>query len=267
MPIEWIDTHCHLQMPAFAGDLPAVVARARRLGMRDAVICSTSRRDWAACARLSRTFGLHYTLGIHPYYVDEAGPDDLLCLDEAVSQAMSDPHFVGIGEIGLDGMIQADAQKQELFFARQLKMAQARGLPVSIHNRKSAPRLIKYLRRHPVTAGVLHAFNGSVQEREIFTQLGLSLGFGGALTYAGSRRIHQHAAEVPEQQWVLETDAPDMLTETRRRAGAIRTDLDDIREVFEKMAFLRGLTPAQASKAACENACLAFPRLKTVDKR
>ncbi len=50
----------------------------------------------------------------------------------------------------------------------------------------------------------------AVQQAEAFIKLGFRLGFGGAMTYAGSRRIRQLAAELPLSSIVLETDAPDI---------------------------------------------------------
>lgn len=46
--------------------------------------------------------GVYYALGIHPLYVPRAQPNDLAVLEETVQQALDDPRFVGIGEIGLD---------------------------------------------------------------------------------------------------------------------------------------------------------------------
>ncbi|KAK0357637.1 hypothetical protein LTR94_038643, partial [Friedmanniomyces endolithicus] len=63
-----------------------------------------------------------------------AQDDDLAYMRTRVEQAMSDPRFVGIGEIGLDFFIPelkepAMRDKQERFFREQLRIARDFGLP------------------------------------------------------------------------------------------------------------------------------------------
>ena len=134
-------------------------------------------------------------------------------------------------------------------------------LPVSVHVRKTASRVLKYLRRHQGVTGVIHAFNGSDVEREAFLALGFRLGFGGAATYEGSRRIRRHLAEVPDWAWVLETDAPDMPSSARRDRGELRTEPADLVEYGRLAAALRGISLEEAARQGTDNARAAFPRL------
>ena len=79
-----------------------------------------------------------------------------------------------------------------------------------LHVRHAVDRVLKYLRQYPVPGGIAHAFNGSEQQAETFIRLGFKLGFGGAMTFSGSKRIRRLAASLPLSALVLETDAPDM---------------------------------------------------------
>lgn len=261
-----IDTHSHLQASAFDDDLAERVAEARRAGVADIVVCAGSRADWAKTARVARTFDLSYMLGIHPLYVPQSSEEDLEALDTALADAIDDPHFVGVGEIGLEGLVMPVDARQEVFFVGQLKLARRYDLPVSMHLRKSASRLLYHLRRHPVR-GVVHAFNGSDAEREAFLKLGLMLGFGGAATYEGSLRIRRHLAEVPSDRWVLETDAPDMPSSRRRESGCLRTEPADLIGTVALAARLRGISPEEAAETSRHNALEAFPRLMRCVRR
>ena len=70
--------------------------------------------------------------------------------------------------------------------------------------------VLKYIRRLPPQLGIIHAFNGSMAQAQAFLQNGFKLGYGGAMTYDGSKRIRKILSELPDDAWVLETDCPDM---------------------------------------------------------
>lgn len=256
--VEWVDTHNHLQVDIFDRDVDALWERAKSLGVTDAVITAGSAADWSRVVLRARKLQIHYTLGIHPLYVDQSKDEDLNLLWDRLNEALDDPLFVGIGEIGLE---ENPHMRDEAFFARQLDFAAKLALPVSVHVRKSASRVLKYLRRRRGVTGVIHAFNGSDVEREAFLSLGFRLGFGGAATYEGSRRIRRHLSEVPDWAWVLETDAPDMPSSARRDRGELRTEPADLAEYGRLAAQLRGVSLGEAARQSTDNARAAFPRL------
>ena len=256
--VEWVDTHNHLQVDIFDKDVDALWERAKSLGVTDAVITAGSAADWSRVVLRARKLQIHYTLGIHPLYVDQSKDEDLNLLWDRLNEALDDPLFVGIGEIGLE---ENPHMRDEAFFARQLDFAAKLALPVSVHVRKSAFRVLKYLRRRRGVTGVIHAFNGSDVEREAFLSLGFRLGFGGAATYEGSRRIRRHLSEVPDWAWVRETDAPDMPSSARRDRGELRTEPADLAEYGRLAAQLRGVSLGEAARQSTDNARAAFPRL------
>lgn len=266
----FIDTHSHLQAEVLEGRLDALLDAARRSGVESIVICAGSRGDWARVRDIARRYGLPYTLGIHPLFAAETTSEDLADLKAAFASACADPFFIGVGEIGLDGTVPgAGDARAEAVFAACLKAARDLKLPVSLHVRKSASRVLYGLRRIPPAGGALHAFNGSDVERAQFLALGLKLGFGGAVTYDGSLRIRRHATELPEGCWVLETDAPDMPGAERRDAAARLgteplTEPADIVRTAEIVANLRGTTLENVARVSREAALEAFPRLRAV---
>jgi TatD DNase family protein len=259
----WIDTHCHLDAAEFAADRDAVVARAVAAGVRMAVLPAVDVAGFAAVAACAHRYGLAYALGIHPLAVPAAEPAHLDRLRAAAQDALADPRFVGIGEIGLDFLPGApDAERQEWYYAEQLKIAAQLQLPVILHVRRSADRLQFHLRRCAVRGGIAHAFNGSAVQAQGFLDLGLRLGFGGAATYDGSLRIRAHAARLPADAIVLETDAPDIPPQWLRAGGAVlRNEPAELPRIAAVIAGLRNIPLEALAEQTARNARAALPRL------
>jgi TatD DNase family protein len=258
----WIDTHCHLDAEEFDADRDAVVARARAAGVMMLVMPTGHVDDRAKASVIAHRYGLAYALGLHPLWLGAAVEDDIGRLREAVREAIDDARFVAVGEIGIDLFEPGDVPRQEWFFREQLRVARDFALPVIVHVRRSADLLLKHLRRVEVPGGIIHAFNGSTQQADQFIARGFRLGFGGALTYSGSQRIRRHAAGLPLEALVLETDAPYIAPEWRRTpAGVERTEPADLARIATELAALRAVDPTALARANRDNAIAALPRL------
>jgi len=256
-----IDTHCHLDAAEFDADRDAVYAAAKvgagGTAVRTIVVPAVERANFGAVASLCREYpGCVPAYGIHPMYVGRARPDDLLALRETLAREAA----VAVGEIGLDRYVEPrDDALQEHFFVEQLKIARAFSLPVLLHVRRASDPILAQLRRIGVPGGIAHAFNGSRQQAEAFIALGFKLGFGGAMTYPGSKRIRALAASLPLESIVLETDAPDM--PPTWKVGARNTPAD-LPRIAETLAELRGLPLAEIVAATTGNALAALPQLR-----
>lgn len=262
-----IDTHCHLDAAEFNQDREAVIAEAQEAGVRKIVIPAVERSNFSAVRELAHGIeGGFYALGIHPMYVHRAHAEDLAVLEQKIADAMPDPRFVGVGEIGLDFFVKEIAsgqarEQQEYFYAAQLSIAQQFGLPVILHVRKSQDSLLKYLRRVKLSGGIAHAFNGSFQQAQAFIKLGFVLGMGGAMTYTRSLQIRRLATELDLASLVLETDSPDIppawLTDPDRRNTPAQ-----VHRIAQVLAELRQERLEHIIQQTSENAHRVLPRLK-----
>ena len=207
-----IDTHCHLDAPEFDEDRDAVIAAARQAGLGAIVVPAVFRRNWDTVQALAeREADVWFALGLHPLYVNDAGPEDLEHLRQRVMAVRDHPRFVGIGEIGLDYFVPGlDPARQQTVFEAQVRLAAEFGLPVILHTRRSVDAVTKQLRRFRPPSGIAHAFNGSPQQAQHLIGLGMAIGFGGAMTFDRARNIRRLAASLPAESLVLETDAPDI---------------------------------------------------------
>jgi len=274
----WVDTHCHLDASEFAADVAAVRARARQRGVLHCVLPAVQAADFERVRALAYQFGDSFALGIHPLYVARADASDLDLLETALTRYRDDPRLVAVGEIGLDYFVPALCEqplraRQERFYVEQLKLARRHDLPVILHVRRSADALLRQLRAvgqggHP-WRGIVHAFNGSVQQARAFIALGLKLGFGGALTYERARNLRRLAIELPLDAIVLETDAPDMpphwlyATAAQRAQGQPqgRNEPGELPRIAVVLAELRGMALPELAQTLAANVRQALPRL------
>ena len=274
----WIDTHCHLDAAEFLPDVASVRARAASQGVAHCVLPAVSASNFAAVRLLAHEFSDSYALGIHPLCVPAAQEADLQTLDAELTLRQSDPRLVAVGEIGLDYFVPALQQspmreRQEFFYRAQLKLARKHGLPVILHVRRSADKLLKHLRELQPEGGwrgVGHAFNGSEQQALEFIKLGFKLGFGGTVTFDSARQIRRLASQLPLDALVMETDSPDIAPHwlyrtAEQRAdgqGQGRNEPGELPRIAGVLAQLRGLSEEALARATTANALQAFPKLK-----
>ena len=267
---EFVDTHCHLDAPEFARDGADVRRRAAQAGVRHCVIPAVEAGNFDAVRQLAHEGGDSYALGIHPLCTPSAREEHLAWLDRALRDHADDPRLVAVGEVGLDYFVPGlDGPRQEFFFHEQLLLARRHGLPVVLHVRRSADRLLKHLRQVPV-AGIAHAFNGSEQQAREFIRLGFKLGFGSAVTYERALQLRRLAAALPLPALVLETDSPDIpphwlyRTAAEREAGQPqgRNEPAELPRIAQVVAGLRGIDLESLARATTANAVQALPRLQ-----
>ena len=100
-----IDAHCHIAGPEFAGDLDAVIQRARDAGLAHAfIILGADDQPELAQARqvAERWPDVRFSIGVHPHAAGKfaADPAEAVRLVDAAISAQ--PLTRGLGEIGLD---------------------------------------------------------------------------------------------------------------------------------------------------------------------
>lgn len=280
--VVWIDTHCHLDAAEFGGTQSQVRARAAQRGVVHCVIPAVNVDNFDAVAALAHAGADSYALGIHPLCVPQARDDDLQRLALALAARRDDPRLVAVGEIGLDFFVPtlctpAMRERQEHFYVEQLKLARQFALPVILHVRRSADRVLRGLRATARGApdglsGIAHAFAGSQQQAQAFVALGFKLGFGGAVTFERALQLRRLATELPLSALVLETDAPDipphwLYTTAAERARGQPQGINEpgqLPAIGALVAQLRAMPLAALAEATCDNACAALPKLRAL---
>ncbi|MDB1145208.1 MAG: TatD family hydrolase [Alcaligenaceae bacterium] len=215
----WIDAQCHLDYSVFqsTGEHPL----SHWLPDSDLIACIVTAIDQSSLhtlPQLSKQYdSIFYTLGLHPLWIKDDVDSVLNLMEDKVKDLIAnDKKCLGLGEIGLDfyhdNIRQSHTLKQQQIdaFDRQLSWLSEVDGAVVIHCRKAHDQVIRSLRASQVNRGIVHAFNGSIEQATRYLDLGFKLSFGGAMTYAGARRIHALARFVPSDGYVIESDAPDL---------------------------------------------------------
>lgn len=263
MSADLIDTHNHIQVDRFDSDRDAIVSEAHNCGLSDAIICSGDISDFDNTIAVAHRYNWHYTLGIHPLFVANYPLNAAISsLNHAIDANLQDPLFAGIGEIGLDLFVKTpNINLQTSYFRAQLKLARKYHLSVSVHSRHAVDLVSKHLKELGPGKGVVHAFNGSIEQARRILSMGYKLGFGGSITFGGSKRIRRLLSELPADAFVLETDAPDMPSSQRISSPDSRTHIADIASYATIAAELRGCSRNLLCLQSKKNAYEAFPAL------
>ena len=254
-----MDTHAHLTVPEFAGELPEVLWRAAQANV-EAIVCVgvdiPSSREAIEIAR--RYPGVVATVGVHPNESAGLAP----CWLEELRELSRSAGVVAVGEIGLDYYRQRTGhQHQQELFRAQLELAREVGLPVVVHNREADGDLTGILREwvsdlpaaHP--RGVLHCFSGDFTLMQEGCALGFYISFAGPITYRNAWRSVQVAAAVPADRLLLETDSPYLAPHPHRGR---RNEPAFVRLVAERMAEIRGETLDRVAETTSRNAATLF---------
>ncbi len=250
--VELIDTHCHLSFAPLSTDLDGVINRAAKAGVSRIVVPAYDLVSWQQIAQLcSLRAGVLPAFGLHPWQADQELDlqhlHDLLVAHRAVA----------VGEIGLDYKIDSpDRQRQRSVLIAQLQLAVDLGLPVLLHCRGAFDDLIELVQPFlPRLKGVVHAYSRGPELARRLLELGLYLGFGGAITRPRARQARRSAELVPLERIVLETDAPSI-----GLAGVPpeQTEPWHVVEVARALAEIKGIKLAEICEWTTRNADVIF---------
>ena len=248
-----IDTHCHLDFIDFDADRTRILDECTQLGINTLFIPSVAQSQWGKTIEICDLYShCKLALGLHPVFIEQHQPHHLSELNELVT--LHKP--IAIGEIGLDFYIkELDKEKQIAYFTKQLLIANDHKLPLIIHNRKAHDECISVLQKYDHHGGIIHAFNGSIQQAMKYIEEGFLLGFGGMITYQRSSKLRALLEKIPIENIVLETDAPDMVVERHRGERNSPSYLIDI---LNSVASIKNSNLVDVANTTTDNALNTF---------
>ena len=206
--MKLVDSHCHLDDEKFAGDLDAVIERARAAGVERMMAIGTGDgpADLETAVRLADRYPFFYaTVGVHPHDAAKATEETFAKLRDLLAH----PKVLALGEIGLDYHYDFSPRDvQRAVFVRQLELARDSGKPIVIHTREAWSDTMQVLREHYAGAGIFHCFTGGPVEAQEGLDFGFHLSFGGVLTFPKAEPVREVARLTPADRLLVETDAP-----------------------------------------------------------
>ncbi|HDQ39876.1 MAG TPA: TatD family deoxyribonuclease [Desulfonatronum sp.] len=209
LPPVGVETHAHLDLPEFAGDLNQVLERARQASIVwiGNIFLSVKAYKKHRPA-LAQSPGLFFTLGVHPH---EAASVNEHVLGDMENLFRQDHELRALGEIGLDFYwdrsprdVQIRAFQDQLVLARELE------LPVVLHSRDAVEQTLRILEKAGFADRPLlwHCFGGGPDLAEKILAMGWRLSIPGTVTFPKNTALREAVTTIPLSRMVLETDCP-----------------------------------------------------------
>jgi TatD DNase family protein len=247
-----IDSHCHLDFADFDAERDDIVARAHAAGVARMVTISTRIKRFDEIVAIAERYDEVYcSVGTHCLNAAEepdTSADDLCRLAEH-------PKCVAIGEAGLDYHYDfAPRDVMEKGFRAHIAAARITGLPLVIHAREADDDVARILREETEKGGafpmILHCFTAGRDLAMQAVALGAYVSFSGILTFKSAESIRAVAAEIPEDQLLVETDAPYLAPMPHRSK---RNEPAFVVKTAEVLAQTRGVSYAHIAAATTAN--------------
>lgn len=195
------------------------------------------------CMALAENYkNVYSAIGVHPNEINGLSDTEIIT---ALSFFIGHEKLVAIGEIGLDyyhNLFDHETQKET--FLVQLNLALTNLLPVIIHSRDSIKDVINIITGcyskpgpndlHP-NRGVLHAFEGDVEDALRAIEYGFYIGIGGPVTYKNSIQKQNVVKIIPLSSILLETDSPFLSPEPLRGRRNEPSNIAIIAEIISKL--------------------------------
>jgi TatD DNase family protein len=157
-------------------------------------------------------------VALHPTRTASLTEDD----HAEIERLARDPRVVAVGETGLDYYWDySPPEAQQESFRRHIDLAKRLGKPLMIHDRDAHDDVLRILREEGTPATVVfHCFSGDAAMARECADAGYVLSFAGPVTFRNARTLRAAAVVVPEEQLLVETDAPFLTPHPHRgRAG------------------------------------------------
>ncbi len=259
----FIDSHCHLDMlPDWVEGLPdgdrdrntdEAVERAREAGVRWILNPGVT---WDAFPRVraltDRYPNVFIAAGIHPHDAETWTAGSY----ERLREIARHPRVVAIGECGLDYHYDsAPREKQQQAFRDQIRLASELDLPLIIHTRDAEEDTLRILEEEGATRGVFHCFTGSRELAMAGIRLGFAISFSGVITFKKSEGLRDLARDVPEDRFLIETDAPYLAPPPFRGK---RNEPAYVVKIAETLAEVRGIRVEDVAAQATRNTISLF---------
>jgi TatD DNase family protein len=251
-----IDSHCHLADATFAGDLDAVVQRAKDAALERVLVVLEGGNDEEAsqAERLQHLWPeVRFAVGVHPHQAHQFADDPDRAVRVVREQIARTPAARAVGEIGLDYHYHFSAREvQHAVFRGQVRLARALSLPVVIHTREADEDTLAILREEGggEVRGVLHCFTGGPALADAGLALGFYVSLAGIVTFPKAEELRQTARRVPLDRLLTETDSPFLAPVPYRGK---RNEPAYVARVVETLAAVHQIPPAELARRTTAN--------------
>ncbi len=276
MKYTCIDTHTHLNLPAFAEDREEVLVRTLADSVAHINVGTTEATSKLAVEIADAHEGSWAIIGLHPIQTAPGAEDEeetrggtphsrvpeVFNPDFYRTLAKS-PKVVGIGECGFDyyHTEKGSYGVQEEAFIAQIQLANELGLPLMIHTRGPKPGeesltersvyadVLAVLKQYAKVPGNIHFYAGTRAEADTFFDIGFTVSFTGVITFA--KMYEEMVRDIPLSLMHAETDSPYVAPVPYRGQ---RCEPRYVAEVVKKIAEIKALPLEEVQEQLLKNA-------------
>ncbi len=283
-----LDSHSHVQFPAYDEDREEVMSRAKEAGVKMLAV-GTQISTSESAIQLAHKYpeDAWATVGYHPNHVvvrsDQGGgatnawyhdkneqnsaePERFDI--ERLRDLAKDPKVVAIGECGLDyyrlttdnQQLTTTKELQREVFLRQVELANELGKALMIHCRPSKGTddayqdLLNLLTTNNLQlTTIVHFYVGGLEITKQLVEAGFYFTFGGVITFA--RDYDDSIKYIPLDRILLETDCPYVAPKSQRGK---RNEPSFILETAEKLAEMKGVSLEKTIEQTYANSAEVF---------
>ncbi|HUG59069.1 MAG TPA: TatD family hydrolase [Candidimonas sp.] len=254
----FVDSHCHLDFPELAKNLPDILGRMAQNKVSHALVVSVNLPNWPGLMELVAPHAnLYASVGVHPDYEDTPEPS----VDELVGMTQS-PKVVAIGETGLDYFrLSEPLEWQRERFRTHIRASRRSGLPLIIHTRSASADTLRIMKEEGADeyGGVMHCFTESWEVAQAAMEMNFYISLSGIVTFKKAEDLHELAKKLPLDRLLIETDSPYLAPVPHR--GKMN-DPSNVMHVAEKIADLRGIPVAEVAEHSTNNFFNLFNKIE-----
>ena len=249
----FVDSHCHLDFPEYAGQIPDILARMKEAQVNHAMCISVDMPDFPNVLALAESHpNLFATVGTHPDYEDTPEPTE----DQLVELAQH-PKILAIGETGLDYYRMGDKTYEEMEWQRDRFRTHIRAAirvkkPLIIHTRSASEDTIRIMKEEGASqvAGVMHCFTESLEVAKAAMEQGFYISFSGIVTFKSAKDLQETCKQIPLERMLIETDSPYLAPIPNRGKT---NEPSWVAHVAQFIADLKGISVEEVAKHTTNN--------------
>lgn len=254
------DTHCHLYVKDFAGNLDKIITKSREEGIKYFMVPAESIETSKVAITLNAQYqDLYSAVGIHPTV--ELDLNNLKSDEIKLSELARDVKVKAFGETGLDYYrFKSAPDVQKEYLKMHIKLALKYEKALILHNRQSTQDLLATLNdnwQEGLKNKVVFHFASLEDELiEFANEFGCFLGIDGDITFDGFKQ--EQVKKVNPGVLVLETDSPLVLPEPLRSKKAYPNNPANLAITAEYLSDLLKIDLKELSEITTNNAKSLF---------
>lgn len=210
--MRFVDAHIHLSDSQYSDRTSEILAVAKQTGVVALLANSMDLETSKLSLKIAKEHqGLVYAaLGIHPWSSNHFAPCELEQTKDFISEnGACKGKVVAVGEIGLDPQYakrKEQKEQQVTIFNEMIRLAEQLALPVIVHSRWSAQKILGILPSYRLRGVLWHWLSCPLELLPRIVERGDYVSEGPPVAY--SDRIQEVIRDMPLERLLTETDGP-----------------------------------------------------------